>query len=260
MTQNYRNSPVTRISTSDRESVTVRGLDLCDDIMGKMSFSEYFYFLVTGQRLSVAKAQMLDALLVSIAEHGVTPTSLTARMTIAAEPDSLQGAVAAGILGCGSVVLGSSAECAKVLEEIVLNTEGDSLAVSAKVKARALYEVGAKIPGFGHNLHKPNDPRAVRLLSIADDLGISGQYVAALRALTVAVNEVWAKHVVLNIQGPIAAIALDMGMSSFMAKSIPLLARTAGVIGHVNEEMDEPFALNTYLQAAGAIKYVGSDD
>jgi citrate synthase len=181
-------------------------------------------------------------------------------MTIAAEPDSLQGAVASGILGCGSVILGSSTECAKLLEEIVISAENGDVTASAKNKAREIKDADAKIPGFGHTLHKPNDPRAVRLLNIADDLGVSGQYVGTLRALAAVVDEIWAKHVVLNIQGPIAAIALDMGMSSFMAKSIPLLARTASVIGHINEELDAPLALKAYLDAAGAVKYVNSDD
>ena len=200
---------------------------------------------------------MLDALLISIAEHGLAPSVLAARMTIAAEPDSLQGAVAAGILGCGKVILGSSAECAELLEDAV-GRDGDRASVARQV-AQEVFDAGGKLPGYGHPLHKPDDPRSVRLLALSEELGVAGEHVAMLREISAVADDIWGKHLVLNVQGPIAAIALDMGLSAFMVKSIPLLARTISVIGHINEELESPLGFHVTMMANGAIQYVGEE-
>src|SRR5215208_4872430 len=140
--------PVTRISQAYPDRVDVRGRDLAGDLMGRVSFTEYFHLLLTGKEPSEEQRYFLDVLLVSIAEHGLMPTNVAARMTLAADPASLQGAVAAGILGCGPVVLGTSEECAKVLA-----SPRDPLDL-----VRELHSRGAKVPGFGHPVHRPLDP------------------------------------------------------------------------------------------------------
>src|SRR5256885_3366087 len=146
--------PVTRISRAFPDRVEVRGRDLAGDLMGRLSFTEYFHLLLTGREPSDDERFFLDLLLVSIAEHGLMPSNVAARMTLAADPGSLQGAVAAGILGAGPVVLGTSEECARLLEE-ARGSGGDVYEI-----ARAIHAAGAKVPGFGHPLHPPLDSRA----------------------------------------------------------------------------------------------------
>src|SRR5688572_25494232 len=152
----------TRISQAYADRVEVRGRDLTGDLMGRLSFTELFHLLLTGEEPTEDQRFFLDLLLVAIAEHGLMPTNVAARMTLAADPDSLQGAVAAGILGAGPVVLGTSEECARLLE-----SDDEPAAI-----ARALHEAGRKAPGFGHPVHKEVDPRAERILALADERGV----------------------------------------------------------------------------------------
>ncbi len=109
--------PVSRICQAYPDRIEVRGRDLTGDLMGRVSFTEYFHLLLTGREPTEEQRFFLDLLLVAIAEHGMMPTNVAARMTLAADPGSLQGAVAAGILGCGPVILGTAEECARMLEQ-----------------------------------------------------------------------------------------------------------------------------------------------
>src|SRR5215207_8711692 len=165
--------PATQISQAYPDRVEVRGRDLTGDLMGRLSFTEYFHLLLTGTEPTEDQRFFLDLLLVAIAEHGMMPTNVAARMTLAADPRSLQGAVAAGILGAGPVVLGTTEECARLLAS----------RRDAKAIAREIHAAGGKIPGFGHPVHTPVDPRAERILELADQRGVSGSHVALARAL-----------------------------------------------------------------------------
>src|SRR4051794_41046635 len=162
--------------------------------MGRVSFTEYFHLLLTGSNPTEDQRFFLDVLLVSIAEHGLMPSNVAARMTLAADPGSLQGAVAAGILGAGSVVLGAAEECARLLER-----PGDPVAV-----VRAMRDAGARVPGFGHPVHRPVDPRTERILDLADERSVSGKNVARARELRDAVAEVYGKPLPMNVSLPIA--------------------------------------------------------
>jgi citrate synthase len=244
------------ISTADAASITVRGKDLCRDLIGTMSFSEFFFFHLTGRAPSADQAFFLDALLVTIAEHGLTPSVQAARATLAAGPEAMQGAVAAGILGCGSVVLGTAEYCADLLEKGVARVKaGEDPAQAAVAMAREVREAGGKLPGFGHPIHHPVDPRTVRLLELADARKIAGPHVAFLRVLAPAVRDVWGKALTMNVSGPIAAILLDLGFPKAAVKGIPLLARTAGIIGHLVEETRRPIGFLMAHHAEEAISY-----
>ncbi len=162
------------------DRVEVRGRDLTGDLMGRISFTDYFHLLLTGREATPIQREFLDVLLVSIAEHGMMPTNIAARMTLAADPGSLQGAVAAGILGCGPVILGTAELCAKLLVE-ARGKGGEPLAAAMEMAA-AIKAAGGKAPGFGHPVHRPVDPRAERILELADARGVSGAHVALARA------------------------------------------------------------------------------
>jgi citrate synthase len=241
--------PVTRISRASPDRVEVRGRDLAGDLMGRLSFTEYFHLLLTGREPSDDERFFLDLLLVSIAEHGLMPSNIAARMTLAADPGSLQGAVAAGILGAGPVILGAAEDCALLLA--AMHAEGtDPVRV-----ARDIHAAGGKMPGFGHPLHRPVDPRAERILELADARNVSGPHVALARALREAVAETWGKPLTLNVSLPIAAVMLDLGYSPAAVKAVPILARTASLLAHLAEEQNHPIGFLLAAKAEEAVEY-----
>jgi citrate synthase len=242
--------PVSHISHAYRDRVEVRGRDLCGDLMGRMSFTEYFYLLVTGHEPTDDQRFFLDLLLVAIAEHGMMPTNIAARMTLAADPGSLQGAVAAGILGCGPVILGTSEQCARLLEHAQLEVmSGRSPGSVAESIAGSIHAAGGRAPGFGHPVHRPLDPRAERILELADAREVSGPHVLLARCLRDSVAVAWGKPLTMNVSMPIAAVMLDLGFPSSAVKAVPILARTAGLLAHLIEEQQHPVG---FLMAAGA--------
>ena len=223
----------------------MRGRDLAGELIGRLTFTEYFHLLLTGEEPTDEQRYFLDVLLVSIAEHGLMPTNVAARMTLAADPGSLQGAVAAGILGCGPVILGTSEECARLLESGREPVE----------VVRELRAAGEKVPGFGHPVHRPLDPRAERILELADERGASGVHVARARAYRDAVHDVWGKPLTMNVSLPIAAVMLDLGFPATAVKAVPILARTASLLAHLAEEQQDPIGLALAAAAEEAVAY-----
>jgi citrate synthase len=254
-------APVSHISQAYPDRVEVRGRDLCGDLMGRLSFSEYFHLLLTGREPTEDQRYFLDLLLVAIAEHGMMPTNVAARMTLAADPGSLQGAVAAGILGCGPVILGTSESCARLLEEAQERVASGSAptAVAGDV-ARAIRASGGKVPGFGHPVHRPLDPRAERILELADSRGVSGPHVLLARELRDGVAEAWGKPLTMNVSMPIAAVMLDLGFPSDTVKAVPILARTASLLAHLAEEQQRPIGFLMAARAEEAIEYEPSPE
>jgi citrate synthase len=237
--------PVSHISQAYPDRVEVRGRDLTGDLMGRLSFTEYFHLLLTGTEPTPEQRFFLDVLLVAIAEHGMMPTNVAARMTLAADPGSLQGAVAAGILGAGPVVLGTAQECAKVLQD-----PREPRAIATEIRAAK-----GKLPGFGHPMHKPLDPRAERILELADEHGVSGAYVARARDFRDAAAEAWGRPLTMNVSMPIAAVLLDLGFPATTVKAVPILARTASLLAHLAEESENPIGFLMAAHAEEAIEY-----
>src|SRR4051794_16932358 len=177
--------PVSRISRVSPDRVEVRGRDLAGDLMGRLTFTEYVHLLVVGREPTDEERFFLDLLLVAIAEHGMMPSNVAARMTLAADPDSLQGAVAAGTLRAGPALLGTSGACALVLADAV------ATAADPRELARAARAAGDRLPGLGHPVHRPVDPRAERILELAEARAVAGAHVAYARRLREAAEEVW---------------------------------------------------------------------
>lgn len=244
------------ISTADAVSVTVRGRDL-SQLIGTMTFTDYFMFLLMGRTPTADQRFFLDACLVAIAEHGLVPNVQAARMTLAADPGALQAAVAAGILGCGSVVLGTSELAGRMLDDAIaqVGANGDEAAV-ARAVAQAYRERRLPLPGFGHPLHKPKDPRAERLFALADERGTAGPHVRMARALGDVVGDVWGKPLTLNISCAIPAVMLDVGFPAEALKGIPILARTASLLAHLREDGTQPLGFYLADHAAEAVNYV----
>ena len=236
---------VSRIAQAHPDRVEVRGRDLATELMGEVTFTELFHLLLTGREPSEEERFFLDLLLVAIAEHGLMPSNVAARMTLAADPSSLQGAVAAGVLGAGSVVLGAAGECAKLLA-----TEEEPVEI-----ARRLRSTGERVPGFGHPVHKPVDPRTERILELADERGVSARHIARARALHMAVAEEWGKPLPMNVAMASAAVMLDLGYSAEAVKAVPILARTAGLLAHLLEEHEHPLGLRLAAAAEQTVEY-----
>jgi citrate synthase len=241
--------PVSHISHAYPDRVEVRGRDLSGDLMGRLTFTEYFHLLLTGREPTEDERFFLDLLLVSIAEHGLMPSNVAARMTFAADPASLHGAVAAGILGAGPVVLGTSGACALWLEEM------RATPLDPVEWVRGMRDSGARLPGFGHPVHHPVDPRAERILELADEHGASREHVGLARRVREVVAEEYGQPLPMNVSLPIAAVLLDLGYSVDVVKAVPILARTAGLLAHLAEEREHPTGFRLAAAAEEAVEY-----
>ncbi len=254
-----KQEPFSAICTSDADSITIRGKDLCAELIGKMNFADFYCFLLTGVPPTPQQSFFVNATLVTIAEHGLTPTAQAARMTYDADPQALQGAVAAGILGAGSVVMGTSELCGRFLNEIVteVDASGATLESVAHARVTALRAAKRTVPGYGHPLHGKGDPRTKRLLELADEHGVTGRYIKALLAVEKVIPAIYGRALPANASGSIPAVLLDVGFPVGALKGIPILARTAGLLGHLYEESQRPIGFLMYHIAETGISYDG---
>lgn len=250
--------PLSAISTANSTMIVVRGFDLCKDLIGSVSLTEHFWLLTTGQRPTAAQGRVLDACLVSIAEHGLVPSVQAARMTYAAAPEAMQAAVAAGILGCGSVILGSAENAGRYLVRIVDRANGGDLAGAATAVTEDYRAQKIPYPGYGHPLHRDADPRAARLLAVAQDQGLSGTHAAAAKAAEKAIAAISGKSLVLNVSGAIPAVLLDAGFPLAGLKGVPILARAASLVAHLVEEQSRSIGFLLSEAAEKAIAYDGA--
>jgi citrate synthase len=244
----------TAISEVHTGRILVRGHDLCGALIGRVSLTEHFLLLLTGALPSVTLVRATDACLVAISEHGFVPSVQAARMTLAGAPEAVQGAVAAGLLGAGSVVLGASEVAGKLLAEIAV---ADDIEAAARAALTRLREARAPLPGFGHPTHKQGDPRAARLVALANELGVAGRHVAALAALERLVEPVFGRALPANVSAAIPALMLDCGYPASALKGIPLLARCAALIAHLSEEAERHLGFRLAERSIETLAYDG---
>ena len=237
----------TSVGTSDADSITVMGRDLSSELLGKTTFTELAFLLVQRRPPSPAETRMLDAVLVSLADHGLTPTVLAARLTHTGAPESLQGAIAAGLLGAGSVFLGVVEDTVRFLDAAGDDVEG---AVAREVEA------GRRVPGLGHPVHKAEDPRTARIYAIAEETGLLGDHLAKLREVAAAYAAQTGRELPINGAGVAGAALADLGFPAPLLRGFALLARTAGLLGHLAEEMQSPIGMRLYREVDERAKYV----
>lgn len=241
------------IGRSTPDSITVRGLDLATELMGKVSFTELAFFLTANRMPSPGEARLFDAALVSLADHGLTPSVLAARLTWTGATESLQGAVAAGLLGAGNVFLGVVEDTARFLAAILGRNPPDAeAAVAAEIAA------GRRIPGLGHPVHKVEDPRTPRLYAIAAESGIPTPHLDLLRTVAAAQAAATGKTLPINGAGVAGAAWADLGFPPEIVRGFALLARTAGLIGHLAEEMADPIGLRLWLDVEHRVTYTAN--
>jgi citrate synthase len=254
----------TSIGTSDPTSITLLGQDLAGDLMGKVGFTELSYWLLTMRRPSPGQLRVFEAVLVALADHGFTPTAIAARLTLLSAPESIQGALAAGLLGGGSRYLGVTEDCGRFLDESLAplrergevptdDTGFDDLARRAVQAQRA---AGRYVPGLGHPVHKDGDPRTPVLLAIADESGQRGPYLRLFEAVGRVTPEVLGRALPLNGAGVCGAALCDAGIDVAMLRGVALLARTAGLLGHIAEEIRRPIGQDVYHQVDRATDYI----
>lgn len=232
------------IGGGDAEHITIRGYDLVDDLMDRRDFIDVLCLEILGRFPDANLRRMINVFLVTSTDHGLTPSALATRLTLHGAPESLQGAVAAGILGAGSRFLGAVEYSARAFAEVARELGDDwspermrAAADAAVARSRA---AGRRIPGLGHPIHVNGDPRCIKLLKIADECGYNGRHCTLAHELAAAATRAAGKPVPLNATGAKAAILLDMDMSPEFGKGLTLIGRVAGLIAHVMEEREQP--------------------
>lgn len=245
----------TSIATSTTDDVFIRDVSLCNELIGKVTFTELIYFQLLGRRPSRAQVAVLDACLVTLMEHGLTPSALATRLVYSSAEEAMQAAVAAGLLAVGSRFVGTTEGAGELIERIV--QAGDGAAAEARRIAVAHRAEKKPIPGFGHPFHKPDDPRSPVLLALAREQGVAGAHVDAVLALSAAVDETFGKHITLNATGAIAAVLGDAGVPRTILRGVALIARAAGLVGHVHEEQQKPAMRAIWEAAEAAVPYAG---
>lgn len=247
----------TAVGAADEHHVQVRGLDLVDDLIGELTYTEVALLAVTGRRPTPAEAKVVDAVLVSLLDHGLTPSALAARLTFWSAPEAIQGAVAAGLLGAGSVLLGSMEGCGRLLTSIADDVAAGAEARDAvDTRLRAIVDAGGRIPGLGHSLHRDGDPRAGKLLAVARDHGVAARHVEHLERVVERAAALTGKALPLNATGAAAALLLEVGVPWRLHRGFALMSRTAGLVAHVGEELESPIApaVRAALRAASRIE------
>lgn len=242
----------TRICRSTADDVVVRGRSLTEELIGGVTFTEMIYLQVLGRMPSHGEARVLDACLVTLMEHGLTPTAITARMTYTSAPESIQGAVAAGLASVGSLFVGTVEGCAHLLARIARSDDRDAEAARI-VEEHATH--GERMPGFGHPVHRPDDPRTPRLLAVAEEAGVAGDHVAALRLLSAAVDRARGRHLTVNATGAVAAALLDAGVPAEILRGFAVISRCAGLVGHIREEQEHPAMVALWTAGDDAVPY-----
>jgi citrate synthase len=244
----------TWIGGSTPDAITVGGRDLPSEIMGRLTLTELTYLLVTRRDPTEGQRRMLDAVLVSLADHGLTPGALAARLTYTGAPEAIQGAIAAGLLGAGSVFLGPTGDTAQFLFDAlqsagVTDSADDArLAAIARDAVDARRAAGLRVPGLGHPVHKREDPRTPRLYELAAAEGMLGVHLRLLRFVAAAHQEATGRQLPINGAGAGGAALVDIGIPPVAVRGVVLVARTAGLIAHLVEEASAPLGMPLWLE------------
>ncbi|MFZ2016643.1 MAG: citryl-CoA lyase [Nocardioides sp.] len=251
----------TSLGTSTADQIRLLGHDLAEDLMGQVGFGELAFWLVTLRRPTPSEVRVFETVLVALADHGFTPTAIAARLTYLSAPDSLQGALAAGLLGGGSRFLGVTEDCGQYLHAVLADQDPlptddagwDALALDAVRRTR---EQGAFVPGLGHPVHKVQDPRTPRLIAIAEEEGLKGPHLTLFEAIGRTHEEVLGRRLPLNGAGVCGAALADLGLPVELLRGFALLARAAGLLGQLAEEVRRPIGMDAYLTVDRNAVYV----
>jgi citrate synthase len=232
---------------STRDRITVRGFDLTADLLGKIDLGGMAWLEITGRLPEPREAEVFNALLVTLVEHGMTPQAISTRLISICAPEAMQAAVAAGLLGVGSVFAGGSEETARVLQGALAEKPADAdLAAIASAVVEDYVARKVPVPGIGHPVHKPIDPRTPVLFAIAEKNGFRGRYVALLEAICATAERRLGRSLPINATGAIGAILSELGFPWRICRGVAIIGRAVGLVGHVAEEMRNPLGHEIY--------------
>lgn len=252
------NDVTTSLCTSTADDIQVRGKSLPRELIGQLSFTEMFVFAVLGRVPSKAEAALVDACLVTLMEHGLTPTAVTTRMTYTSAPEAPQAAVAAGLLSVGSLFVGTVEGNAHLLARLIASDDLDAEAATILAEHKA---AGQHVPGFGHPIHKPVDPRVTALRTLSAEHGLEGRYWQALDALERAITESrGGRPLPPNATGAIAAVLSECGVPPEIMRGFAVVSRAGGLVAHIREEQQAPAMRAMWAAAEHAVPYVPPSD
>lgn len=255
----------TALGAASLHRITLLGQDLAEDVMGRVGFGELAFWLATQRRPTRGETRLFEAALAALADHGFTPTAIVTRLTYLSAPDSVQGALAAGLLGGGSRFLGVTEDCGRFLHEVLVRRGGDLPSDDSGWDVLALETVRRQhaqrlfVPGLGHHVHKLGDPRTPRLLQIAAEEDLYGPHLSLFAAVGRVHAEVLGRRLPLNGAGVCGAALADLGLPLELLRGFALLARTAGLIGQLAEELRHPVANSIFASVDGNNRPVPPD-
>lgn len=245
--------PETRLCHYTNDAIHVRDKDLVEDLIGKVDFTEGLYFLIFGRMPERAERRIVDAVLVTLMEHGMTPSAIATRMVYGSGPEALQAGVAAGLLAVASQFVGTMELAAGNLRALV--AAGGGMEAAARRLAEEYRAAKKPMPGFGHHLHKPDDPRTPKLLALAEAEGVPGKHIRALRTLAAAVDRAAGRHITVNATGAIAAVLSEIGVEPEIMRGLALISRSAGLVAHIREEQKNPSLRAIWEAVEDAVPY-----
>ena len=249
-------NPTTQLCGHSLTGMYYRDADLVNDLLGKKTFTEVMFAQILARAARPADLRMLDAVLITLMEHGMTPSALATRLVYMSAPENLQGAVASGLMAVGSQFVGTMENCSHLLDRMLAT---DDLEATALAIAREHRSTRRSLPGFGHHLHKPDDPRTIKLLQLADaEPELSGKWVGALRTLGRAVDTVYGRHITINATGGTAALLGEIGVPTLLMRGFAVISRASGLVSHIAEEQQQPSGRFIWDTMDHAIPYVGA--
>jgi citrate synthase len=252
--QSDRRPPTTRLCAHTLTSLHYGDANLVDDLLGKRTFTEVLLMQILGRPVRAVDVRIVDAVLIVLMEHGLTPSSIATRLVYMSAPENLQGAVASGLLAVGSQFVGTMENCSRLLDHLLLapHPYQEALAIAREHKQNR-----KAIPGFGHHLHKPVDPRAYKLLELGKaEPELPGRHIAMLEQFSAAVDEVFGRPITINATGAVAALLGEVGVPTDVMRGFAVISRAAGLVSHINEERESPsgrFIWETVEEAIPAV-------
>jgi citrate synthase len=229
--------PRTKLCRYTEQAIYYGEDDLVDSLIGQASFVDVFLKQTFRRTFSETERRIVDAVLITLMEHGMTPSAISARMVYSSSPENLQAGVAAGLLAVGSRFVGTMEDAAGLLQQIV---DAADASAEAETIATDFRHRHVHVPGFGHHLHKPDDPRAIALLRLAEEVGTAGRFNAALHLLATKVDAAAGRHITINATGAVAALLGDINIPASLMRGFAVLSRAAGLISHIAEEQRDP--------------------
>jgi citrate synthase len=247
-------SLTTKIATSDETSITWRGMDLVHDLLGEYTFTEVLYFLMMSRMPNETERKVLDVCLVTLMEHGMTPHAIVTRLVRDCNPQQVQIAMAAGLTCVGDVFAGTMDGCGRLLAAGL--QEDDKAAWCRRVVSE--HKAARKpMPGFGHNMHRPDDPRSPKLFEVALKAGVGGEVIALLKQLSAEVDAQYGRHLTINATGALAALMLEIGIPVSILRCIAVVSRAGGLVAHVREDQETQSGRQIWINTDAAFTYVG---